>query len=236
MTKELQKILLFGGTGSIGSSIRADFLSHGWEVITVTRKTASDKNEIKWDVLNEDPKDALLALKEKGPFDAVCWAQGQNGSDSIYTFDETSHQNMYNTNVIYILKSLHNLLGNALLNSSSKLCVISSIWQTISRQNKLSYGVTKAAIQGLVLSLANDLAKEGYLINAVLPGVIDTPMTHENLTQAQIDSFKKSTQFNKLPKLEDVAHTVYFLCSKENTGTTGQFIKVDLGYSDVRIV
>jgi 3-oxoacyl-[acyl-carrier protein] reductase len=236
MTKVLQKILLFGGTGSIGSSIRADFLDHGWEVIIVTRKTASDKNEIKWDVLNDDPKDALLALKGKGPFDAVCWAQGQNGSDSIYSFDEMFHRNMYNTNVIYILKSLHNLLGNALLNSSAKLCVISSIWQTIARQNKLSYGVTKAAIQGLVLSLANDLAKEGHLINAVLPGVIDTPMTHENLTQPQIDSVKKSTQFNKLPKLEDVAHAVYFLCSKENTGTTGQFIKVDLGYSDVRVV
>jgi 3-oxoacyl-[acyl-carrier protein] reductase len=236
MTKEPQKILLFGGTGSIGSSIRAEFLSHGWEVTSVTRNNPSDSNQIKWDVLNENPKDALLTLKAKGAFDAVCWAQGQNGSDSIYSFDETFHQNMYDANVIYILKSLHNLLSNALLNSPAKLCVISSVWQTISRQNKLSYSVTKAAIQGLVLSLTNDLAKEGHLINAVLPGVIDTPMTHENLTQAQIDNVKRSTQFNKLPKLEDVAHTVYFLCSKENTGTTGQFIKVDLGYSDVRIV
>jgi len=236
MTKDTQKILLFGGTGSIGSSIRAEFLSHGWEVISVTRNNLSDSNQIQWDVLNENPKDALLTLKAKGPFDAVCWAQGQNGSDSIYSFDETFHQSMYDANVIYILKSLHCLLSNALLNSSAKLCVISSIWQTIARQNKLSYSVSKAAIQGLVLSLANDLAKEGHLINAVLPGVIDTPMTHENLTQLQIDNVKKSTQFNKLPKLEDVAHTVYFLCSKENTGTTGQFIKVDLGYSDVRIV
>ena len=100
----------------------------------------------------------------------------------------------------------------------------------------MSYGITKAAIQGLVLSLANDLAKEGYLINAVLPGVLDTPMTIQNLTQTQIDNVKRSTQFNKLPTLKDVAHVVYFLCSKENTGTTGQFIKVDLGYSDVRII
>jgi NAD(P)-dependent dehydrogenase (short-subunit alcohol dehydrogenase family) len=236
MTKDTQKILLFGGTGSIGSSIRAEFLSHGWQVTSVTRNNSSNSDQIKWDVLNENPKDALLTLKAKGPFDAVCWAQGQNGSDSIYSFDETFHQNMYDANVIYILKSLRNLLSNALLNSSAKLCVISSIWQTIARQNKLSYGITKAAIQGLVLSLANDLAKDGHLINAVLPGVIDTPMTHENLTQAQIDNVKRSTQFNKLPKLEDVAHAVYFLCSKENTGTTGQFIKVDLGYSDVRIV
>jgi NAD(P)-dependent dehydrogenase (short-subunit alcohol dehydrogenase family) len=212
------------------------FLSRGWEVFSVTRNDPTNSGQIKWDVLSDDPKDALLKMKAKGPFDSVCWAQGQNGSDSIYSFDETFHQNMYDANVIFILKSLHNLLNNALLTPSAKLCVISSIWQTIARQNKLSYGVTKAAIQGLVLSLANDLAKEGHLINAVLPGVIDTPMTHENLTQAQIDNVKRSTQFNRLPKLEDVAHTVYFLCSKENTGTTGQFIKVDLGYSDVRIV
>ncbi|NDH10022.1 MAG: NAD-dependent epimerase/dehydratase family protein, partial [Gammaproteobacteria bacterium] len=91
MTKNTQKILLFGGTGSIGSSIRAEFLSHGWEVISVTRNNPSDSNQIQWDVCNENPKDALLTLKAKGPFDAVCWAQGQNGSDSIYSFDETFH-------------------------------------------------------------------------------------------------------------------------------------------------
>lgn len=236
MTKGAQKILLFGGTGSLGSSIGVHFLSQGWEVISVLRKAPSDKNHINWDVLNQEPNEPLLTLKAHGPFDAVCWAQGENGNDSIYSFDEMFHQKMYDANVTYILKSLHHLLTHNLLNASARLCVISSIWQMMARQNKLSYGITKAAIQGLVLSLANDLAKEGYLINAVLPGVLDTPMTHQNLTQTQIDSVKRSTQFNKLPTLKDVAHVVYFLCSKENTGTTGQFIKVDLGYSDVRII
>ena len=36
--------------------------------------------------------------------------------------------------------------------------------------------------------------------------------------------------------VEDVANTAYYLCSPENTGVTGQFIKVDLGYSDVRVI
>jgi 3-oxoacyl-[acyl-carrier protein] reductase len=236
MTKDAQKILLFGGTGSLGSSIGVYFLSQGWEVISVSRKAPSDKSHINWDVLNQEPKEPLLTLKAHGRFDAVCWAQGENGNDSIYSFDEMFHQKMYDANVTYILKSLNHLLTHNLLKASARLCVISSIWQMMARQNKLSYGITKAAIQGLVLSLANDLAKEGYLINAVLPGVLDTPMTHQNLTQTQIDNVKRSTQFNKLPTLKDVAHVVYFLCSKENTGTTGQFIKVDLGYSDVRII
>ena len=37
-----------------------------------------------------------------------------------------------------------------------------------------------------------------------------------------------------IPPLEDIAAAVYFLCSEENTGVTGQFIKIDLGFSDVR--
>ena len=83
---------------------------------------------------------------------------------------------------------------------------------------------------------ANDLAKDGYFVNAVLPGVIDTPMTHQNLSELQIEKVKKSTGFNKLNTLADVANAVYFLLSSNNTGITGQFIKVDLGFSDVRII
>jgi enoyl-[acyl-carrier-protein] reductase (NADH) len=45
-----------------------------------------------------------------------------------------------------------------------------------------------------------------------------------------------STQFGRLASLQDVANAAYFLCSDGNTGITGQFIKVDLGYSDVRII
>ena len=100
----------------------------------------------------------------------------------------------------------------------------------------MSYGISKSALHGLVLSLANDMAKDGFLVNAVLPGVIDTPMTHNNLTKEQIKNVKKSTNFMKLTELRDVVNTVYFLSSNENTGVTGEFIKVDLGYSSVRII
>ena len=159
-----------------------------------------------------------------------------NGNDNIGNFDEKFHMELYRVNVVFILKSLNFLLNKNLLNKNARLCILSSIWQLISRQEKLSYGITKSAIQGLVLSLANDLAKDGYFVNAVLPGVIDTPMTHQNLSQLQIDKVKQSTGFNKLNSLVDVANAVHFLLSSNNSGITGQFIKVDLGFSDVRII
>jgi len=59
-------------------------------------------------------------------------------------------------------------------------------------------------------------------------------MTRSNLSEGQIQLIERSTKFNRLATLGDVASTIYFLCSEENSGLTGQFLKVDLGFSDVR--
>jgi hypothetical protein len=77
---------------------------------------------------------------------------------------------------------------------------------------------------------------DGHLVNAVLPGALDTPMTRQNLSVDQLSKITSSTQFMRLPNLEDVSNAVYYLCSLENSGVTGQFVKIDLGFSDVRII
>jgi 3-oxoacyl-[acyl-carrier protein] reductase len=232
-----QRLLLFGASGQIGQAIKQEFVSKGWHVLSVTR----DKNiaetsldNIYWDVLQGPQYGLPEALKVHKAFDAVCWAQGMNLSDDIYKFNIDAHRELYEANVVYILNSLSELVKYGTMKDCARLTVISSIWQEITKPNKLSYSITKAALRGLVLSLAADMAVDGYLINGVLPGVLDTPMTRENLTNAQMTSVKKATHFDRLPTLEDVARTIFFLSSKENTGLTGQFIKVDLGFSDVR--
>lgn len=96
--------------------------------------------------------------------------------------------------------------------------------------------MTKAALQGLVLSAAADLGKDGYLINAILPGALDTPMTRKNLAPEQLERLQSATLFNRLPTLADVGSLAYFLCSEGNTSITGQFIATDLGFSHVRIL
>jgi len=232
MPANKQKLLLLGASGSIGFAIRKKFIAQSWDVVGVSRGDVSESFQVSWNPL--DKKSDFP--KELGPFDAVCWAQGKNGNDSIYDFDEETHREIYEANVIYVLSSLNYLLKNNLIIKPSRLCVISSIWQDIARQNKLSYGVSKSALRGLILSLANDMARDGHLVNAVLPGALDTPMTHQNLSKKQLDAVTTATQFERLASLEDVANAAYFLCSQENTGITGQFVKVDLGYSDVRII
>lgn len=235
MTMRQKKLLLFGASGQIGQSIVQKFNEKNWGVIAVSRSNKLDSPKtIRWNVDLSKEGELSCAVRQNGPYDAVCWAQGVNLNDSIYSFDVVGHKRVYEANVMFILATLSALIKANLLERPSRLCVISSIWQNISRQNKLSYAISKAALQGLVLSLANDMAAEGHLVNAVLPGALDTPMTRENLTAVQIASIERSTNFGRLPRLDEVASAAYYLCCEENAGITGQFIKVDLGFSDVR--
>jgi 3-oxoacyl-[acyl-carrier protein] reductase len=229
----MPKLLLFGASGQIGRALHYFFELKRWTVLPVVRSLRlASSQEIVWDVLNASQVPQSIAVH--GPYDAICWAQGVNLNDNIYSYKRDLHQAAYEANVILILESLSQLLNSKLIAKSAKLCVISSIWQEITRQNKLSYGVSKSALRGLVLSLANDLAKEGILVNAILPGALDTPMTRQNLSTQQIQTIEQATQFGRLVNLEDVASAAYYFCSEQNTGVTGQFLKVDLGFSDVR--
>lgn len=233
-----EHLLVFGASGAIGRAISEAALSRGWQVTGVARSTDSSM-AAGCERMILDPMDTRFdgqQLRAQQPYTGVCWAQGANHNDSVHTVDIAQHMALYQANVAYILVTLKALLAHTLLAPSARLCVLSSIWQNLARQSKLSYCISKAALQGLVLSASADLAADGIMINAVLPGALETPMTRSNLTGEQIDRLSSATGFGRLPALADVASLVLYLCSAQNTGITGQFIAADLGFSHVRIV
>ena len=238
MQSPQEHLLVFGASGAIGRAIAGAALARGWHVTGAARNADAPLAD-GCERLTVDPVNTQFdgqELHREQPYTGVCWAQGANCNDSVYNVDLVQHMALYQANVAYILVTLKALLDHTLLAPSARLCVISSIWQNLARQSKLSYCISKAALQGLVLSASADLATEGMLINAVLPGALETPMTRSNLTGEQIDRLSNATGFQRLPALTDVASLVLYLCSAQNTGITGQFIAADLGFSHVRIV
>jgi 3-oxoacyl-[acyl-carrier protein] reductase len=234
-----QSVIIFGASGAIGQALGESFLAKDFEVTAISRSGRAPHGALfkadwlAWDTsIDRD----IFAAYDKKPFDAVVWAQGANCSDDIFTFDLKVHEEVYAANVTYIPVSLQVLLRNNLLAPSARLCIISSIWQNLARQNKLSYCITKSALQGLVQSLLIDLGRSGHLVNAVLPGALDTPMTRANLSDEQINRLEGMTPLGSLPDSSDVCNLVGFLCSRDNTGITGQFIAADRGFSYARIV
>jgi hypothetical protein len=234
-----QTVVIFGASGAIGQALCGNFLAKDYAVTAVSRRgvapdgAQSGADWLAWDALDGDAKFPSGYSRQ---FDAVVWAQGANCSDDIHTFDLKVHESLYAANVTYILLALQAMLRGGLLAQSARLCIISSIWQNLARQNKLSYCITKSALHGLVQSLAVDLGQSGYLVNAVLPGALDTPMTRANLSGEQISRLEAATPLGSLPGLNDVCQLVGFLCSRENTGITGQFVAADRGFSYARIV
>jgi len=237
----LRVALIFGASGSIGNALCRYFHERGSRVIGVGRSNASSVKDclIEWVTWTGNESQLVQELNirlEDVKIDCIVWAQGMNFNDEISSFDSTMHLQMYEANVVFILKSLQAIMGGNFLAQDARLCIISSIWQNIARQAKLSYCVTKSALQGLVQSLTVDLGKEGILINAVLPGALDTPMTRSNLNSAQLENLESATPLKSLANLEDVAGLVHYLCSQDNTGITGQFIAADRGFSNARIL
>lgn len=231
-------IAIFGASGAIGSGLVEWFAAREWDVTAIVRQATSATaahervTAVVWDPLASESVPASL-----GQLDAVVWAQGDNCTDNIADLDYERHMRMYEANVGHVLVSLNALLGaGALVDGGARLCVISSIWQNIARQNKLSYCVTKAALQGLVRSVSLDLADKGHVINAVLPGALDTPMTRANLSAEQIGRLEAATPGSRLAGVADVAATVEFCCSLAHRSITGQFLTVDKGFTHARIV
>lgn len=230
--------LVFGASGSIGQAICTHFQEQGDRVIGVGRNPTKSQS-LDWVTWAEDEAQFHQELSAKllnSKVDSVVWAQGMNFNDDISNFDSAKHLQMYEANVLFILRSLQVIMDVDLLAKNARLCVISSIWQNIARQSKLSYCVTKSALLGLIQSLTIDLGKQGILINAVLPGALDTPMTRSNLSSTQIEKLESATPLQSLASLEDVAGLVYYLNSQGNTGITGQFIAADRGFSHARIL
>ena len=227
---------MFGGYGAIGHAVAGGLVGHGFEVLRSSRSTETpEPGHVHLDPF-DDSQSGLRALDGLPSLGAVVWAQGANLADSVDVFDLASFEEVLRANCTFVAVTMAALLERGLLSDGARLCVVSSIWENVARQQKLSYTVSKAALGGLVRSAAVDLAPRRILVNAVLPGVVDTPMTTSMLTPAQVAGVAGATGFDRLVSVDDVAALVCHLCSPANTGVTGQSITVDLGFTVARRV
>jgi NAD(P)-dependent dehydrogenase (short-subunit alcohol dehydrogenase family) len=80
-----------------------------------------------------------------------------------------------------------------------------------------AYMTAKAGVAGLTQALATEVLAENILVNAVLPSIIDTPANRAAMPKAD---------HAKWPKPSEIAETIAFLASPENTLTSGALVPV----------
>jgi NAD(P)-dependent dehydrogenase (short-subunit alcohol dehydrogenase family) len=80
-----------------------------------------------------------------------------------------------------------------------------------------AYVAAKAGVAALTVALGEEVAKDGILVNAVAPSIMDTPANRKSMPKADYASW---------PKVENVAATILFLASPENTVTRSAIVPV----------
>ena len=222
--------LVFGASGALGSAVVAQLVSDQFEVLKISRSSHGDSD------ISIDDADWATKIKNNGPVSAVIWAQGINSAGTVPSVDVQDLRDAFEANVVFVVDTLSQLLNAGALVHGTRCVVLSSIWQESARPNKLAYIASKASLSGVIPALAIDLASDGIVINGVLPGVIDTPMTRANLTDSQVKNVESNTPGGILANPEDVARAVSWLASANSQGITGQWITVDNGWSVFRNV
>ena len=109
----------------------------------------------------------------------------------------------------------------------------SSLGGLVGLPSRAAYHASKHGVIGLTRSAALEYAPRGIRINAVCPGIIDTPMLSGMLTtQAEaIKEMMRDVPIGRLGRAEEIAAAVLWLCSPGASFVIGQALAVDGGYT-----
>jgi 3-oxoacyl-[acyl-carrier protein] reductase len=219
----MRTVLITGGSRGIGAAIAAEFAASGWNVIAPSRSE-----------LNLADKSSVAAFCKKinaSPLDALVNNAGINFLNSIHDIAEPDWDAMLQVNLTAPRCLIQAVVPAMIARGWGRIVNISSIFSLVSKERRASYSVTKSGVNALTRTAAIELGPNGILINAVCPGYIETDMTYINNNAAEIDAIVKSIPLRRLAKPAEIAKTVQFLCSENNTYITGQTIIADGGFT-----
>ncbi len=91
------------------------------------------------------------------------------------------------------------------------------------------YAASKAGLVGFTRCLALELGPHGIRINAVAPGIVDTPMPRTTLSEAELAAAGKQNALGRMAQPEDIAEAVLYLVSDSGRHVTGQMLHVNGG-------
>jgi 3-oxoacyl-[acyl-carrier protein] reductase len=241
-----QHILLTGAAGSIGSALAMYFANHN---ALVTAVDIDEKNlfslaekhasiaPLVVDLVNPNTIEEAFKhnVLNKLPYSCLINNAGLIHSELLFNFLDRSNP-------------LHNLdAWKSTIDSNLNTTFYTSRWMasyfvekrikgsiinfsSISAQGNLgqtAYAAAKAGVEAMTKVWAKELGRFGIRVNALAPGFIDTPSTHNALNDQKLNVLKKETPLGRLGTVDELCEAVTFLIS--NSFINGQILGIDGG-------
>ena len=233
--------IVTGGASGIGEKIVEMFSQEGAKVISVdTNELVLTKDKDKANVLGmnldvslDSSWDYLVkeAVKKYGRIDILVNNAGISSEQpfdgiSIEDWDKLMACNSFSQflGIKHVTKEMAKNKQGSIVNISSYTALIG--------QGFNHYTASKGAVRAVSKAAATQFAREGIRVNAIFPGVIDTPMV-AGLSESKgiLDYLIQGTPLGRLGQPEDIASAVVFLASDEASYITGAELVIDGGFS-----
>jgi NAD(P)-dependent dehydrogenase (short-subunit alcohol dehydrogenase family) len=236
MTSTPKTVIVTGGSQGIGSGATKAFLDRGYNVVATSRNVTTSKE------LPSSPKLALVdgdigeaataagvaeaAITRFGSIDALVNNAGIFFAKPFTDYTTEDFKRLASTNLegfIYITQlAIKQMLAQK--SGGSIVSITASLADNpIAGVNASIPMITKGGIDAITRSLAIEYAKEGIRLNAVAPGVVDTPL-HKNNPK---DFLKRLSPMGSISTVQDIVDAVIYLTEARHI--TGEVLHVDGG-------
>ena len=220
-----KKLFITGGTGSIGNSICHYFNNNGCSKIyastTNLEKVNSNDSFIDYKQLNLDE---ILDID----IDFLVLNAGVTKDNIFLRMSSEEWSDVIDVNLNSSFYLLKHFIKKMIKKRFGRIVFISSVVAHTGNPGQVNYTASKAAISGMVKSLALELSSRNITVNSVAPGFIQSNMT-DKLNDTQKNTILDKIPMKKLGNPEDIAKAVGFLCSDNASYITGQTIHVNGG-------
>jgi NAD(P)-dependent dehydrogenase (short-subunit alcohol dehydrogenase family) len=222
--------LVVGGASGIGRACVESLDAAGWSTAVFDLKPDPGEDAVTLDVRDREAVFAAVAelVDAKGPLGTVVYAAGTARVTPILAVEPKEWELVLGVN---LTGAFHALQASAPhIAEGGSFTAISSIDSTSPVPGLAPYCASKAGVEALVRSAALELGPSGVRANAVLPGLVRTPLMEAQLQRPGVeDAFLAQTPLRGIAAGAEIGDVVAFLASPAARWITGASIPVDGG-------
>jgi NAD(P)-dependent dehydrogenase (short-subunit alcohol dehydrogenase family) len=244
MNDTTRSFLILGGAGAIGSAVARRLAAAGHHVVLGGRTEAPLRelaDEVGGTAVPLDARDfdqvagAVDRAREVGVFSGAMNAVGSielrpASATSRETFDAVIETNL--TTAFALVRSAGAALARG---DGGSLVLMSSAAGSFGLPNHEAIAAAKGGVEGLTRAAAASLAGRGVRVNAIAPGLVDTPLA-ERITSNE-KALAASVALHPLGRIgtaDEVAALASWLLTEDGSWVTGAVVPIDGGMAHVR--
>lgn len=180
------------------------------------------------DVTSEESWSAIVsaAVDAHGRIDVLVNNAGVRALAPVQDMPRAEFQRVLDINLIGPLLGIQAVVPH--MPRGSSIVNVSSLNGLASTANSAAYSTSKFGLRGLTKSAALDLGPLGIRVNAILPGVIRTPMI-ENVLEGREEQLASGLPLGRIGEPADIASAALFLASDDSVWVSGQDFVIDGG-------